>query len=297
MSRSGWDAASGVDVAIVSSRNLADLGVDDRLLVAALRDAGISAQPAPWRGNDVDWSRVGAAVVRSTWDYSEDVDAFLAWVDHVSEKSLILNAPDIIRWNADKRYLRDLAERNVAVVPTRWIPKGSAVTLLESMKEAGWTSAVFKPVVSGGARDTHRVGSARPGAHPQEFARLLSTRDMMLQPYMERIERDGEISLIFVQGEYTHAVVKWPARGDYRVQEELGGSLRSTHAGCDTVKLARDIVEATGTGPLYARVDLVPDSAGNLCLMELELIEPELFLRFEPAAIEALVTAIVASTG
>ncbi len=119
----------------------------------------------------------------------------------------------------------------------------------------------------------------------------------MLQPYMERIEKDGEVSLIFIEDEYTHAVVKWPAHGDYRVQEELGGSLRFTQVDCDTVELARDIVEASGTDPLYARVDLVPDSAGNLHLMELELIEPELFLRFEPTAIEALVTAIVANTG
>ncbi|MCH7549644.1 MAG: hypothetical protein IH969_08955 [Candidatus Krumholzibacteriota bacterium] len=286
-----------MDVAIVSSKDLVDFGEDDRLLVEALCKLGLSAGPVAWRGSDVDWSRIGVAVVRSTWDYSEDLTSFLQWVDHVSTRSTLVNHRDVIRWNANKRYLRQLEQEGLPVVPTRWFTKGSNVGLTDAMTEAGWREAVYKPVVSGGAANTHRVDLDAPGGHPRDFARLLAERDMMVQPFMERIALDGEVSLTFIAGQYSHAVVKRPGAGDYRVQEELGGSLERTEVPGATVELAKRIVDASGSDLLYARVDLVPGVRDDLRLMELELIEPELFLRFEPASVHAMAAAIAKIAG
>jgi len=289
------DPSERLDVAIVSSRGLADLGEDDLLLARALQKAGVSAKPTPWIGSAVDWCRIDATVIRSTWDYSDHLDAFLAWVDQVSACSLLLNPPDVVRWNADKRYLEELSNRGFPVVATRWLEAGSQKRLLEVMAEEGWSRAVMKPVVSGGAQNTWLVDAGNPGPHPAESDRLLSTRDMMIQPYMNRIESDGELSVMFINGRYTHTMVKCPGRGDYRVQEEHGGSLERMEPGDEVVDLARRITESVSTNLLYARVDLVADARDEYLLMELELIEPELFLRYDEGSVTAMAGAIAST--
>ena len=281
-----------VDVAVVSSAGLCDLNEDDRLLAAALRRRGVVAEALPWRDGGVDWRCVGTAVLRSTWDYTDRLDAFLAWVDGLAPHTRVVNPPDVIHWNTDKRYLAELEEKGFGVVPTRWLDAGTDAHLADVLTDAGWGRAVIKPVVSATARNTYLVDAGALDGHAQEFRTLLAARDMMVQPYLERVVTDGEFSLMFIDREYSHTVVKRPKRGDFRVQEHHGGSLES----CEPGERARDAAEgilAACEGDLsYARVDLIPDSDGSPLLIELELVEPELFLRCEPASVERLASLL-----
>jgi len=281
-----------VDVAVVSSAGLRDLNQDDRLLVSALRRRGLRAEALPWREGDVDWTRVGTAVLRSTWDYTDRLGAFLAWVDGLAPHTRVVNPPDVIHWNTDKRYLAELAGEGIAVVPTRWIGAGSGARLSDVLAEAGWERAVIKPVVSLTAMNTYVVDATALDTHAQEFDRLLATRDMMVQPYLERVAADGELSLVFIDRRYSHAVAKRPKRGDFRVQAHHGGSLERCEPGDRGLGVAEDILAACEGDLAYARVDLIPDTEGAPLLIELELVEPELFLRYAPESIEHLIDVL-----
>jgi glutathione synthase/RimK-type ligase-like ATP-grasp enzyme len=281
-----------VDVAVVSSAGLADLNEDDRLLVDALRRRGARAEALPWREGGVDWGRVETAVLRSTWDYSERLDSFLQWVDDIAAHTRVLNPPDVVRWNTDKRYLAELERKGAGVVPTRWLSAGADARLEDVLGDAGWGQAVIKPAVSATARDTYRVDAGDLEWHAAEFARLLSTRDMMVQPFLERVASDGEFSLVYIDGEYSHAVAKRPRPGDFRVQEHHGGSLARIEPGARERGAADEILSMCSGELSYARVDLIPDGGGAPLLIELELVEPELFLRCEPASVERLAALV-----
>lgn len=281
-----------VDVAVVSSAGLADFNEDDRLLIDALRRSGARASALPWRDDGVEWRSVGTAVVRSTWDYTEHLPAFLAWVDGIAPHTRILNPPEVIHWNTDKRYLADLEERGVAVVPTRWLARGSGARLAEVLADAGWERAVIKPVVSATAQNTHLVAPETLAHHAAEFERLLAARDMMVQPYLERVVTDGELSLIYLDRAYSHTLRKRPRPGDFRVQEEHGGSLERCEPDARTREVADAVLAATAGELTYARVDLIPGTGGAPLLVELELVEPELYLRYAPESVEHLAALV-----
>jgi glutathione synthase/RimK-type ligase-like ATP-grasp enzyme len=290
----------GSGVAIVTYDARPEVTDDDRLLADALSVRGVSVRAVPWSDSAARWSAFDAVVVRSCWDYFLREGEFHAWLDRLeSERVLVHNDVRVLRWNAEKSYLRDIGARGIPVIPTRWLAAGSATSLGELRRETGWSELVVKPTVSGGA---HRTWRAMPGAEPADDARLAEMLDegaVMVQPLVGEIERGGEWSLVFIAGRYSHAVLKRPRMGDFRVQREHGGTLESVEPEDAVIAAAERAVAAIPFGdapPLYARVDgCIVD--GELRLMELEVLEPELFLRCAPESPGRLADALLARLG
>ena len=260
--------------------------VDDRPFHQALAARGIDAREAVWDDPDVDWSAFDAVVIRTTWDYQEKRDAFVAWAERVPVP--VHNPPDIVRWNTHKSYLRDLDARGIPIVPTEWLARGTSPDIEALCRQRGWARAFLKPCVGATARETLRFEAGDPAAEAH-MRRLLPHEDLMLQPYLSRVERDGELSAIFVGGELTHSVRKVPVAGDYRVQDDFGAADYAIDF--PDVALAKKTMDVLSRRLLYGRADFLIDDDG-LKLTELELVEPSLFFRHGRHAADRLAAAI-----
>ena len=284
-------------VALVTYDGLPSCTADDQLLVDALASRGVRAVAAVWSDPAVQWGEYSAVVVRSCWDYFLRADEFYAWLARLEScGTRMFNDVRVLRWNAEKTYLRELESRGVAVVPTHWMEEGATASLRDIREATGWSELVVKPAISGSAHETWR---ASPGGERVDDARLdamTSTGRVMVQPLVDVVADDGEWSLLFIDGVYSHAVLKRPRSGDFRVQLEHGGSVAAIEPASSLVAQAADALRAApttdGVAPLYARVDgCVVD--GQLLLMELELIEPVLFLGTSEGAADRLADALV----
>lgn len=265
---------------------------DEAPLVDALRGRGLDARPTVWDDPDVDWSGAAVTVIRTAWDYTDRRDDFLAWVERVATVTDLWNPPAVVRWNTHKSYLRDLERRGVPVVPTIWLEAGTPVDVPALLAEHGWQGAVMKPAVSAGARDTIRVTDPRDGQVHADL--LLADRDAMVQPYLRHVEDEGELSLLYVERQLTHAVRKVPASGDFRVQEEFGGRFVRVEPADDELAVADAVLDAVAHDLLYARVDLIRSDDDRPLLVELEAVEPSLYFTHAPDAAERLADAIEA---
>jgi glutathione synthase/RimK-type ligase-like ATP-grasp enzyme len=279
-------------IAFVTYARLPGLSNDDRLAVAELAARGARVDAVVWDDPAAEWERYDAVVVRSCWDYHTRLDAFLAWVARLEGAGVPLwNPPSVLRWNARKSYLRDLAARGVRVPPTHWAEPGDDAPLAETLRARGWERAVVKPVVSASAHRTWTATAGDGAAGERRWRETLATAGpLMVQPFVEGIVRDGEWSLVFLGGAPSHAVLKRPAPGDFRVQEEHGGSssfaLAESGVVADAARALATAARLADVAPeqiAYARVDGYRD-AGGLVLMELELLEPSLFLGKDAAA-------------
>ena len=262
------------------------------LVVAALAKLGLSVARRSWSDPAMDWSRCGAAVFRSTWDYFERFNEFEPWLGQVSQQTRLINDAELIRWNIDKRYLADLERAGVAIVPTHFLARAQATSLADVMQERGWDEVVFKPVVSGAARLTYRVGRADVEASEACFARCVAGEAMMVQAFEPAIVDTGELSLIVIDGRASHAIRKTVRAGDFRVQDDHGGKVEAHLPSAAECRFAEAAVAACPRPPSYARVDFVTRREGDFRLMELELIEPELFFRFHPPAADLFAAAV-----
>ena len=256
-----------------------------------MRDAaGIEVTALPWDTPDAPWEEFSLVVLRSTWDYFHRPAEFSYWLrDMKRRQAKVLNPPDLALWNAEKTYLRELAPQ-IPIVPTFWVDQGGQVDLADVLRKEGWHAAVVKPTVSGTAFETWTTSPAQ-ATDPDEqgrLERLLQSGGMMIQPYLEEIVTRGEWSIVFFDGNYSHAVLKKPAPGDFRVQADFGGTWQALTPSDALIEQARQVLikagEVTGRAtPLYARVDGVESQLeGQFLLMELELIEPVLFFAAKP---------------
>jgi hypothetical protein len=291
--------ATGPRVALVTCAALPHLCEDDQLLVPALAALGVDAVPAVWSDRALDWTSFDALVIRSPWDYFEHTVEFRAWLDaRIASDVLMCNSSDILVWNYDKRYLQDLEAAGVPVVPTVRIGRGGKADVAALARERGWNEIVVKPTISGGAYRTHRFLVDDAAAYGSEIEQILRDRGVLVQPFLSEIVSDGELSLLFFDGVFSHAVLKRPKPGDYRVQFQYGGTDDSVELDAKLVDQARICVLASPSLPAYARVDGVIKD-GRFLLMELEVFEPLMFLghhpeapaRFARAVHERLVTA------
>jgi len=271
-------------IALATSAAYPRLAPDDRLVLAPLGARDVCAEPAVWDDPSVRWEAYDAVVVRSCWDYHLRPDAFAGWVGRLTALGVPLwNPPATLHWNARKTYLRDLARAGVGTVPTAWVDASCDDTLAALLAARGWAEAVVKPVVSASAHRTWRVTAADAPAHEAEFRAALAHGDAMVQPYLDAVAADGEWSLVFLGGAFSHAALKRPRAGDFRVQAEHGGSAEPATPSLGIVAQAESIVRRFAAGCVYARVDgVVTDD--TLRLMELELVEPSLFLGLHPDA-------------
>lgn len=265
-------------VALATCRELPELSPDERRLLPALAAAGLQAEVAAWDDPAVAWHHYTAVLLRTTWNYHRHLARFLDWVGGLEAAGVALwNPPPLLRWNCDKRYLLELAQAGAAVIPTACVPAEAPLELAALMERHGWQEVVVKPAVSATAFHTYRV--------PRAAAQRTVPRHgvTLVQPYLPEIEREGEWSLVFFDGDYSHGVVKRPKPGDFRVQDEHGGSITPAAAPAWLRAQAEAIVALIRQPWLYARVDGVV-VAGRFLLMELELIEPALYFAADPAA-------------
>ena len=281
-------------IALVTCADHPALPPDDRLLVPALARRGLGAVPALWDDPAQRWEAYAAVVLRSCWDYHHHAEAFERWLERLERGGArVHNAVPTLRWNMRKTYLRDLKAAGVPVLDTFWAPRGSDTTLRGVAAATGWGTMVVKPTVSASAHDTWVVDAASPGGAEARFARELAARDLMVQAFVRSIPTEGELSLVFIAGAFSHAVRKRPKPGDFRVQEEHGGSAEAVDVPADLVRQAERAPRLAPRPPLYARVDGT-FAGGRLVVTELELIEPTLYLGLGGEAADAFAAAIEA---
>ena len=279
-------------LALATYADLPEGPPDEGRLPVLLKERGWEVVHTSWDQTATPWSEFGGVVVRSTWDYSQRTEDFLRWIDDLEAANVPLwNPAPLLRWNHDKRYLEDLEEKDICVVPTGWIEKGGLVHLHEIMAFEGWDEAVVKPVISAGAQDTFCVDLDQARARDREFRDMVRERPMMVQQLMPEIRKTGELSFCFFDGEYSHAVRKLPKDGEFRVQEHLGGTNQLADPAPGLIRQAQKVLDAVDGEWLYARVDAVVRGR-NLVLMELELLEPSMFCDLAEGSAERFADAI-----
>ena len=266
--------------------------LEDKILQDALEKKGLRVCRKDWSDTDFDWNSTKHSIFRTTWDYFERFDEFFSWIQKTKIKTNLINSSKIINWNIDKHYLRDLAKNGVNIIPSLFIKKETKVTLSELFEKTRWTEAVIKPTISGAARHTYRINPKNCKDYEYIFQCLIKEESMLFQEFMKSIIFNGEISLIMIGGEHTHAVKKIAKKDDFRVQDDHGGTVEKHTATNQEICFAKKCLEASPFKPIYARVDIVYDNKNQPCLVELELIEPELWFRKNPKSANRLAEEI-----
>ena len=253
---------------------------DDELAIGPLEDLGWHVATVSWRDSRVEWADFDLVVIRTTWDYQRSPDEFLKVLSIIhASPARLENSIDIVKWNLSKEYLRDMEDRGVLVVPTLWNKSYDAASFDGWLDRFSTNEIIIKPVVSATAEHTYRLKSYDRALDP-----IFSGRKFMVQPFLQSVVTDGEYSLFYFDGDFSHAIVKSPKTGDFRVQEEHGGLITAIVPDRALLAAGHNAVVHIRPTPLYARVDLVRGTNAELLLMELELIEPALYFRMDENA-------------
>ena len=286
-------------IALVTA--VAARGVDEDLapLESALRDAGADVTIAEW-DRAHDWSRFDIALLRSTWDYPQRLAEFFAWAEATSRQTTLLNPLPVVKWSSDKHYLADLARAAVPTVLTRFIEPGERpdARIEDLLGQPDVDELVVKPAIGAGSRDARRFGrEEKDDAARHALGMLDERRSVLLQPYLSRVDEHGETALIYVEGEFSHAIRKGPLlRRQEGATTELFAKETITARVPDAAELdvgARALRAMPFDTPLYARVDLIRDQRGEPVVLELELIEPSLFFPFGVGSADRYAAAVV----
>lgn len=276
-------------IAFVTCERPIERDIDLDFLVPAMKRRDAVVETPGWSDSRVDWGGFDMAMLSSTWDYFERQDEFREWLREAAAATRLINPLEIVEWNLDKRYLLELEAAAVPTIPTVWIEPGGEEEAAAEIAELGWETVVIKPVIDLGARNLVRVGAEHVG-------QMLAAFDVatMAQPYLPSVAAEGELSLVYVAGELTHSLRKVPARGDFRVQPQYGGTHEYEEFGTVVRELAAGALAVVPSVPLYARVDVVGTDDGP-AIIELELIEPALYLDAAPEAAETIADALLAA--
>lgn len=281
-------------VALATYEQAPDLGPDDQLLIPALEACGLVPVPSVWSDPHVQWDSFDAVVIRSCWDYHLRAQEFAAWLARLEPARMpVFNSPAIIRWNADKRYLLDLARHGVATIPTMIVEGGGADAIIQLAAAEAWTRFVVKPAISASGYETYAFNTPIDDRAIGSLRRAASVGDVLVQPFADEVTRDGEYSFIFIDGGFSHATIKRAAAGEFRVQAEHGGRADAIEATDSLVSQAARVLSVLPEIPLYARVDGIARGDAFL-LMELELIEPNLYFEYRDGAALRMARAIAA---
>lgn len=267
--------------------------LEDALLSKALEIKGLKVTRTFWDNVDFDWSSARFALFRATWDYFHRFSEFNLWLERRKNQTRFINPYSIIQWNMDKHYLRDLQERNINIPPTLFLEKNQSLELDELLKQSGWHQAILKPAIAGGARHTYFLNELNVAEHQMLFQQLIRRESMLLQEFQYSILSKGEVSFILFAGKYSHAILKKTKAGDFRVQDDFGGSVQPYQASLDEIEFAEQVIACCDDFPVYARVDVMWDNQGKLCVSELEMFEPELWFRTKENAADLMANAVV----
>jgi glutathione synthase/RimK-type ligase-like ATP-grasp enzyme len=280
-------------IAFLSMDSLDEFVSYDQLVIDRLKDLGIHTTEVSWRTTTPAWDQYELVVIRTPWDYQKDAEKFLQVLEEIERSSArLLNSLETVRWNIRKTYLQDLEARGVQVIPTLWLQSPSAAELASLGQRWTTDGFVVKPVVGANADNAYRCSSTTPMRVFQDAERAFSGQIALAQPFVKSVTETGEFSLIYFNGAYSHTVLKRPKQGDFRVQEEHGGQVVACHPEADIRALGAACMKALPFETLYGRADIVRLDDGTPAIMELELIEPSLYVSFDGAAADRFARAI-----
>lgn len=265
----------------------------DQLLEAPLQSYGWQVDTVPWQSPTVNWNDYEVVILRSCWDYQHYPEQFLAVLERIEQsRAQLHNSLAIVRWNFAKRYLRELEQQGIPIVPTQWLPHGLELAqLYASFTDWQTPEVILKPQVSATAEDTFRLTLANLPQQVEYLSTLFQQRPAMLQLFLSNIVTEGEYSLFYFAGQYSHTILKTPQQGDFRVQEEHGGLLNSVQPELRLQQLSEQVLQQLPEAVLYARLDWVRHDA-DFALMEVELIEPSLYFNMDAHAAQRFAQAL-----
>lgn len=279
-------------VALATADYLPHGSEDDQVLMHVLRAAGIEPVAVIW-DQPADWQKYDAVIVRSIWDYHLKYARFLEWLAELDACGVTVHNPThVLRWNADKRYMLELEELGVRITPSRLAARHDAASLAGIAAQTGWRHLVIKPTVASTGYQTWMAEAPITAATEQQFSEQNARMDLLVQEFARGVHA-GELSLVFLRGRYSHAVLKRAAGSEFRVHAEHGGTVEPCQATRAQIAWGESVLQAAGQPWTYARVDAVEAEQG-LMLMELELLDPELFFKYHPAAANDMIHALAA---
>ncbi|MDR9419860.1 RimK family alpha-L-glutamate ligase [Gracilimonas sp.] len=268
---------------------------EDRLVKEALEAKGLKVCRKDWADEEFDWSKTRNILFRTNWDYFDRYEEFTEWLQSVSLKTNFINSIELVSWNSDKHYLADLSKKGIRIISTRYLPLNSHLDIEELKNLTGWENMVIKPTVGGAGRHTYKITPKNIGEMSMKLAPLMKREDFMIQPFQYSVAEVGEVSMMIFGNEFSHAVLKKAKPGDFRVQDDHGGTVHHYEPTQEEIEFALSAVEACPSLPAYARVDIIRDNDGVLAVSELEIIEPELWFRFKPEAAPLLADQVLKS--
>ena len=266
--------------------------LEQELLKSSLEAQGLKVNVTFWDNPSYEWQKTKSVLFRTVWDYFERFDEFWEWLEQVKTKTRLINSYELIKWNIDKHYLRDLKNNGIQVVPTYFADRGNNISLKEIANLNDWKHIVIKPAISASAFNTYKITNDEIEQKEQLFHELLQTHDMLVQPFFSTISEFGEASLMVFDGKFTHAILKKAKPGDFRVQDDFGGTVHDYKPTEEEIKFAEKVFQSCISMPIYGRVDIVWDTNKNLYLSELEIIEPELWIRNMPESGNKIAEAV-----
>lgn len=276
-------------IALVTYEGLPELDPDDQLLQRSLEDRGVNTEAAVWNDKKVDWSKFAYCILRSTWDYHKHYASFIEWAEYVDSVSKLINSYFIVKWNSNKTYLTELERAGLPVVPTEWINEQND-SLPAILQRRNWNEAIIKPSIGLATAGVKRTNKVLADTDQQHVNQLLKNAEVMVQEYLPSVNDYGERALIYIDGIYTHTVRKTPFQ--ILAAAGLAGESKAETRE-EELAVGAAIMKHLDRPPVYARVDLVRDNSNNPLILELELVEPSLFLAFSPECVERFSNAIL----
>ncbi len=269
-------------IALVTCSEFPELSLSDQRLLKPLIREGYTPEAAAWDNPSVAWSEFSVVLLRSAWNYHYSYRPFIDWINRIELLGIPMwNPPPLVRWNSQKTYLQDLSKKGVRTIPTEFLPRNSTFDLTVFMHSYPADEVVIKPTVGASAYGVFSVSKKNATSGQRKLDELLKTADCMIQPLMNSIRTQGEYSLVFIGGTYSHAVLKTPRNGEFRSNFQFGSKESLITPDTQFIRSATAILSQLKEKTLYARVDGITDNDGFI-LMELELIEPHLFFDFYP---------------
>ncbi|MDP1747571.1 MAG: hypothetical protein Q8L90_18495 [Bacteroidota bacterium] len=266
---------------------------EDVLLLEFLKGKGLDIHREVWTNQEVNWLDYDLVLIKAPWDYHEHIAAFYNWLDMLNNASIpLLNPYGILKWNSDKHYLKEISDSGLNIIPTVFLEINSVLQNASIFQQLDSEKIIIKPCISGGAKNTFSLTPDNFSVHQKNINDLLKEEAFLVQPFIKEIETEGEWSFIFFDGKYSHSVLKKPRSGDFRVQHCYGGTIHTDKTEVLHVETAQKFVDRFAKDCLYARVDGVMVN-NEFLLMELELLEPFLFLSYHPNGFENYYTALV----
>lgn len=271
--------------------------VYDSMLFEPLAKYGWQGEEVSWRDNSLNWNDFDVVIVRSTWDYQDSPEEFMACLQRIEASSARLeNSLATMTWNIDKSYLKDVESKGVRIVPTLWFAQFDAEAIRDGFRHFGADECILKPLVSANADHTYRLTATDFEANLSVLEEVFQHRAFMMQPFIKTIVEEGEYSLFYFTSRYSHTILKMPKQDDFRVQEEHGGQLALVEPEPELKAVAEQTLKTLPDDPLYARLDFIRTEQG-FAVMEVELIEPSLYFNMDDESAQRFADAFVARYG